>query len=197
MLARMRLSFVILVAVPLAIGCSGGDSPPSADLDCAWLAGNNCWKSTLSQAASCLPAKGESGTFSADMKSCTYASGAAVTFDSAIVLPVPDDPIWSFTVTSGGKPCLRYEDMTRSALSVTVNGQTFTESASGASLLVTCPDQTTFSSSNPLDLLSCPTDGGIFGGLPGNAWSDTSTSVSFSLIGAATGSVAIFTCRTQ
>ena len=90
----MRLSFAMLAAVPLGLGCSsGGDgsNTPSASLDCAWLAGNNCWKSTLAQAESCLPPKSESGTLSADMKSCTYASGAVVTFDSALVLPVPDD----------------------------------------------------------------------------------------------------------
>ena len=193
----MRLSrAVLLAAIPLAIGCSGGDSSSSASLDCAWLAGNNCWKSTLSQVESCLPPKGETGSFSADKKTCTYASGAVVTFDSALVLPLPDDPIWSFTVTSGGQECLRYQDTSSDALTLTVNGQTFTESASGGSLVVSCPDQTTFANSNPFELLSCPADGGIFGGLPGKAWSDTSTSVSFSLIGAARGSATIFSCRT-
>jgi hypothetical protein len=196
----MRLSFALLAAVPLGIGCSGdgnGNSSPSGSLDCAWLAGNNCWKSTLSQAESCLPPTSESGTFSADMKSCTYASGAVVTFDPALVLPVPDDPIWSFTVTSGGQPCLRFQDTSDSSFTLIVGNGTFTESAAGFALVVTCPDQTTFSSSNPLDLLSCPSDGGsLFGGLPGKAWSDTPTRVVFSLIGAAKGSVGIFNCRT-
>ena len=193
----MRLSFVILAAVPLAIGCSsdggGNNSPPPASLDCAWLAGNNCWKSTLSQAESCLPPKGETGTLSADMKSCTFASGAVVTFDSALVLPVPDDPVWSFTVTSGGQPCLRFQD-TANGFTLTVNDQTVTEAAAGLGIQVTCPDQTTFANSNGLDLLSC--DAGFFGGLPGTAWSDSSTSVSFNLLGAATGSASIFRCRT-
>jgi len=130
------------------------------------------------------------------MKTCTYASGAVVTFDSALVLPVPDDPTWSFTVTSGGQQCLRFQDTSESSFTLTVSGQTFTESAAGLALVITCPDQTTFSNSNPLDLLSCPSDGGIFfGGLPGKAWSDTPTRVLFSLIGAANGSVSIFNCR--
>ena len=130
------------------------------------------------------------------MKSCAYASGVVVTFDAALVLPLPDDPVWSFTVTSGGQQCLRFQDTSDSSFTLTVNGQTFTESASGFALVVTCPDQTTFSSSSPLDLLSCPSDGGLFGGLPGKAWSDTSTSVTFSLIGGANGSASIFRCRT-
>lgn len=196
----MRLSFAILLAIiSLGIDCSsGGDgsNSSSASLDCAWLAGNNCWKSTLSQAESCLPPKSETGTLSADMKTCTYVSGAVVTFDSALVLPAPDDLIWSFTVTSGGQPCLRYQDTSGSAFSLTINGQTFTESAEGLALAVTCPDHTTFSSSNPLELFSCPADGGAFGGLPGKAWFDTSTSISFSFIGTALGSATIFSCRT-
>jgi hypothetical protein len=192
----MRLSFAILASVSLWIGCSsGGDgsNSTSASLDCAWLAGNNCWKSTLSQAESCLPPKSESGTLSADGKSCTFASGAVVTFDSALALPVPDDPVWSFTVTSAGQPCLRFQD-TPGGFTLTVNGQTFTEAAAGLGLQVTCPDQTAFSNSNAFDLLSC--DGGFLGGLPGKAWSDTSTSVSFNLIGGADGSASIFRCRT-
>jgi hypothetical protein len=61
--------------------------------------------------------------------------------------------------------------------------------------MFTCPDQKTFASSNAFDLLSCP-DGGLFGGLPGKAWSDSSTSVAFLLLGAAQGSANIFHCRT-
>ena len=100
---RMRLRFAMMVTVSLGIACSssnGGDGSPAASLDCAWLAGNNCWKSTISDAQSCLPPKDETGILSADMKSCTYASGAVVTFDQALVLPVPDEPMWNFTVTS-------------------------------------------------------------------------------------------------
>ena len=192
----MRLSFALLVAVPLAIGCSsGGDGVPTARLDCAWLAGNNCWKSTLSQAESCLPPKGESGTFSADMTSCTYASGAVASFDTALPWPLPDDPLWAYTMTSGGQECLRFRDAA-DGFTLTVNGQTVVVSAADSTLAVSCPDQTIFSSSNAFELLNCPTDGGLLGGLPGVAWFDTSTSVSFSLIGAANGSTNIFFCKT-
>jgi hypothetical protein len=191
----MRLSFAVLAAFAFGIGCSsGGSDAPAASLDCAWLAGNNCWRSTLSQAASCLPPQGETGTFSADMTTCTYASGAVVTFDTALALPLPDDPVWGFTVTSGGQQCLRFHDAA-DGFTLTVDDQTVVEAAEGLTLVVSCPDHTTFASSNALDLLSCPADGGI-GGLPGKAWSDTPTSVSFSLIGGgASASADIFSCR--
>jgi hypothetical protein len=117
-----------------------------------------------------------------------------VTFDSALVLPLPDDPVWSFTVTSGGQQCLRFQDTPNGGFTMTVNGQTFTEAPAGFGLQVTCPDQTVFSNSNGLDLLSC--DAGFFGGLPGKAWSDTSTTVSLSLLGGADGGRNIFSCRT-
>jgi hypothetical protein len=130
------------------------------------------------------------------MKTCTYAGGVVTTFDSALVLPLPDDPVWSFTVTSGGQQCLRFQDTANNAFTLTVAGQTFTESAAGLALQITCPDQTAVSNSNALDLLSCPSDGGsLFGNLPGKAWSDTSTSVSFNLIGSANGSTSIFRCQ--
>ena len=191
----MRLSFVVLAAVAFGIGCSGGGSgAPTARLDCAWLAGNNCWKSTLSQAASCLPPKGEFGTFSADMTSCTYASGAVVTFDTALALPLPADPVWAFTVTSGGQECLRFRDVA-DGFTLTVDGQAVIEAADGLTFVVSCPDQTIFSSSNALDLLHCPADGGL-SGLPGKAWAYTATSVSFSLMGAANSSANIFSCKT-
>ena len=194
----MRLSLPILVAVSLGIACSsGGDggSTPSAALDCAWLEGNNCWKSTLAQAESCLPPASETGTLSADGKTCTYASGAVITFDSALVLPLPDDPAWNFTVTSGGQSCLRLEDGAN-GFSLTVKDLTFTETAAGNGMQVICPDQSTFAASNPFDLLTCDSDGGLLAGLPGKAWSDTSTSISFNLIGSAKGFTSIFRCRT-
>jgi hypothetical protein len=193
----MRLSFAILAPVALGMmGCSGGgNGAPTARLDCAWLAGNNCWKTTLSEAESCLPPKGETGTLSADMTSCTYASGAVVTFDTALVLPLPDDPVWSFTVTSGGQQCLRLHD-TSDGFTVTVDGQTVIVAAQGLTLVVSCPDQTIFSTSNALDLLSCPSNGSPLGSFPGQSWSDTPTSVSFGLVGAANASANIFSCRT-
>lgn len=194
----MRASLLVVMTISFGMGCSsGGSGSSAATLDCAWLAGNNCWKSTLASAASCLPPRSETGTLSADMKTCTYASGPTVAFDSALVLPVPTDVTWSFTVSSGGQSCLRYQD-TANGFAVTVQGQTFTQSPSGfLGVQFTCPDKTSFSNPNSFDLLSCDSDSGAsFGGLPGNAWSDSDKSVAFSLIGGANGSSSqIFSCQ--
>lgn len=195
----MRPSSIVLVAVVVGMGCSSGGGgsggAASASLDCAWLAGDNCWKSSLAEAAACLPPKTETGTLSADMKTCTYASGPVVTFDAALTLPLPADPTWSFTVTSSGQPCLRYQDAANAGFTVSVNGRAFTETSSGLGLRVTCPDGKAYANSNAFDLLNCPTDGGFLGDLPGNSWSDSTTSVSFTLINGANGmSASAFSC---
>ena len=77
-------------------------------------------------------------------------------------------------------------------------GQTFTETAVGIGLTMKCPDGKSYSNSNALELLNCPS--GFFGGLPGISWSGTSTSLSVGLLstgGGADGgdqSVPVFDC---
>ena len=91
-------------AVGINCGSSGG---PSGTLDCAWGAGDNCWKTTASAAQSCLPSPSETGTFSADRSTCTYATGPVVTFTPPLTLPVPTSgATWNFTVANGATPCL-------------------------------------------------------------------------------------------
>jgi hypothetical protein len=181
-----------LVAGVIVIGCGGCSS--SKNLDCAYLASDNCWKTTAAKAATCLPAAGTTGTLSADDSSCAYASGQTITFTPALVLPLADGfKGWNFTVTTGGQPCLHYEEST-GGLQLTAGADTVSEMISGAvGIDLTCPDGTTYSSSNALALLSCP--GSTFGDLPGNETSSTSTSVTFGLLGTGTSSSAtVFDC---
>jgi hypothetical protein len=135
---------------------------------------------------------------SADKKTCTYAGGAVVTFGKALVLPLPNSPTWDFTVSSGGQACLRYVESDGGALMLTVGGKTFSEAPSGAmGLAITCPDGQRYATDNAFSLLAC--GGQFFGGLPGSAWSDTSTSLSFGLISTSTTSdqsLSVFDCRT-
>lgn len=178
---------VVCLAV-VTVGCSsssdgGGGSGSRANLDCAWLSSNNCWKTTATSASSCLPPASETGVLSADNKTCTYASGAVVTFAQPLVLPVPDDAIWNFTIANAGQTCLHYED-TGTSFVLTVGGQTVTEGLSGAlGLQIQCPTGDTYSNSNAFDLLSCGGDSGAFGGLPGNAYSEATSSINFGLVG--------------
>ncbi|MET0790537.1 MAG: hypothetical protein ABW061_03370 [Polyangiaceae bacterium] len=186
----------VLGLVSLSTGCSSSDGA-KASLDCAWLAGQNCWKTTASLATSCLPPKAETGVLSADNSKCSYASGSVVTFAPPLVLPVPDSPNWNFTIANAAQPCLQYQE-SDTGFKLTVGDQTVSEALSGPiGLQIECPGGATYSNSNAFDLLNCGSDAGVtFGGLPGNAYSDTATSVSFSLIGASPTSseLSLFNC---
>jgi hypothetical protein len=155
------------------------------------LAGDNCYKKTVAASASCLPAKGDRGDLSQDNKTCTYASGQVVTFDMPLTLPLPQDPIWQFTVTSQGQTCLRVDGSPSSTFVVTSSEGTFTETTSGVGLSITCSNGQSVSNSNALELLSC--EGGL-SAFPGTAWSGSDTSVSFTLLGATGGQQPVFFC---
>jgi hypothetical protein len=185
---------VVTLSLGAGTGCGGGGS--SASLDCAWLAGENCWKTTASQAVSCLPPEADTGVLSADLRSCAYANGTVVTFDPPLVLPLPEEWSFKFSIASAGTTCLRYDE-TDSGLTLTVNGQTYRESYSGFRLSATCPDGTSYSNSNALELLSCESEAGIFSGLPGHFWSDSDSFVSFGFLNTSndtTSSLPVFDC---
>ncbi|HEY4057160.1 MAG TPA: hypothetical protein VGM39_11155 [Kofleriaceae bacterium] len=174
----------------LLVGC-GGDSASS--LSCDYLASaDNCFKTTASTAASCLPTSGM-GVLAADSASCTYASGQVITFTPPLALPLPTNPTWNFTVTTSGTECLRYVDHD-GGFDLTVGGDTVSEDLSGSRLELTCPDGTQLASSKPLDLLKCP--GTSFGDLPGNTSSSSATSVMFGLLNAGgADTLTVFNCQ--
>jgi hypothetical protein len=179
-------------------GGAGHAAPPGdagADVDtltCAWLASHNCWKAAIDDAVGCLPSESDTGTLSADDETCTYASGITVTFASPLVLPPPQDPTWNFTVMKNGVDCLHYED-SPAGFTLIVKGKTVRESVVGFGLEISCPDGTTVDNANPIELLSCPSDGG-FGGVPGDSWSSGGTNLDFGLLGATSGMQSIFDC---
>jgi len=183
----------------LAFGCSSGDDDDEsttlegAPLDCAWLSGNNCWKTTVAAAASCLPPADEHGTFSADGGSCTYASGTAVTFAKAIHLPLSNDgsETWDFSLGQGANECLHYSSDANDTQSLTVQGMTYGERVVGLGLQVTCPDGTKYAAQNAFTLFDCPD---FFSNAPG--WSDSSsdTAVNFNLLTGTGSSVSVFDC---
>ncbi|MBI5543029.1 MAG: hypothetical protein HY901_04025 [Deltaproteobacteria bacterium] len=109
----LRSSLVARLSMCLALGlsgCGGSSGTEAKAIDCAWFASeSNCWKTNLAPAQSCLPLDSETGTFSSDLKTCTYASGATVTFDAPLVIP-PSGQALSFTVTRSGQTCLRVKE---------------------------------------------------------------------------------------
>ena len=185
----LRACLATCVALAAAAGCSDPDT-----LTCAWLASpDNCWSTTALMATACLPPNSESGMFSADNATCTYASGYNVDFTPALVLPLPDDPPWNFTVidANSGQVCAHYEESGPNAKLV-VNGQTVSVSASGLSETIRCPDGKSVTSSNALNLLSCP---GSVGALPGHFIGYADTSVSFAVVGTMDAqSLSLFDC---
>jgi hypothetical protein len=171
-----------------------GGGAEAGMLDCAWLEGSaNCWQSTFAPATSCLPPTTESGTLSADNKTCTYASGVVVTFATPVVLPVPNLATWDLTMTgAGGQPCLQFKS-DQAGLSLTVGGQTFREMFLGGNgLQFTCPDGSVVSTPDAYPLLTCPAAGPLE--LPSAFWSSTDTSLDFGLQGTSTLSTLLFSC---
>jgi hypothetical protein len=195
----MRLSPILgciaLALASLGVACGGSSSTSGAPLTCAWLSGpDNCWKNTASMAMTCLPPESDSGTLSANNATCSYASGAMVTFTPALTFPFPDDPTWNFTIAdANGAPCLHFEESSGGAFKLTVGGtQTVTAGLSGTmGEVITCPDGSAYQTANAFDLLT-----GCGNFLPGVGWSafDSPPSVSTSLAGLGDTSLSMFSC---
>jgi len=178
-------------AVLLVLAACGG-ADDLDDLDCEYLASaENCWKTTTSAAVSCLPPANETGVLAADNASCTYATGQVITFDPPLVLPFASSPQWNFTIVTNGQPCLHYEDR-EDGFDLTVGNETVSERLEGRGLELSCPDGTTVSSSNALELLSCPDSN--FGDLPGTTSSSGATSVRFGLLNTGMDTLDVFDC---
>lgn len=177
-----------LVLVAVLASCGGAD-----DLDCEYLASeDNCWKTTTTAATSCLPPSDMIGVLSADNTTCTYPTGQVITFTPALVLPLGNDHQWNFTITNNGAPCLEYSD-DDDGFVLTSSAGTVSESLDGRELEISCPDGTSFSNSNALELLSCPDSN--FGNLPGNTSSSGSTSVQFGLLNTGEDILDVFECQ--
>src|SRR5262249_11556119 len=136
-----------------AMGCSGPDT-----LTCEWLASaNNCWSTTAQMATACLPASADSGMFSADNSSCSYATRPLGNFTPAVTLPLPDNAPWNFTVNdASAQACLHYEETNGGNVKLTVGAQTVTIGVDGFEETIHCPDGSSVKNSNALNLFNCP-----------------------------------------
>ena len=179
------------IASCVALAAAGGCSDPDT-LTCEWLASaDNCWSNTALMAATCLPSETASGTFSADNSTCNYPDGSGVVFTPALVLPLPDDPAWNFTVDGVNGACLHYEE-TAAGIKLTVGSQMVTNTFSGLGMTITCPDRSSVQTANAINLLGCP---GSVGAVPGHFVGYSDTSVSFGIVGTADGnSLPVFAC---
>ena len=181
----------------LAAGCGddeGDGTGLSGDpLTCDWLASNNCWKTTVAAAQSCVPPASETGVLNADGTSCAYASGSSVAFHEPVIVPSDiDDPLnWDFTQSQAGVDCVSLEDYEDgSSLTLTVQGMTYREKYEGFGMQVTCPDGSKFATDDVFDLLECDN---FFQDGPGWASGSSDVSVSLTLSNGADG-VQVFSC---
>ncbi len=183
----------------LSVGCGSSDEDDDTTLagdplDCAWLASpDNCWKTTVAAAATCVPPSGETGVLSADGSSCAYASGASVAFHDPVVLPIDfdADTNWNFTQSQGGAECVTFKSVEGGSQVLTVQGMTYRDETIGYGIQVTCPDGHQFANDDAFDLLNCDN---FFEDAPGHAYSGTDTSVFFSLMNGTDGQVDVFDC---
>ena len=191
--AKSLLLAVVLFG-PLA-GCGSDDESglPGAPLDCAWFTRENCWKTLVSDARSCVPPADETGVLTADGRSCTYESGASVDFALPLALPLAStaSPPWYFTQSANGDECVRFDSRKQQEFTLSVQGQTFVERSRGFALQMTCPDGTQYATDNGPALLGC-TD--YLSNAPGHAWSSSDTSVNFALLTGHGDTLTVFDC---
>jgi hypothetical protein len=179
----MRLA----AAATLLTACGAG----TGSLDCAWLAEQNCWKTTLAAAASCVPGAGESGAFLSDRKSCAYASGAQIVFTDAIAAPPPSSQRWNFTMLANGAGCIKLEQPDDGNSRITTQAGVVMLGPSGGDALVVCPDGSRYQG-DLRSLSACP---GAPESIPAMVTSPSGGGVSLSLRGAEGGQLHVFDCR--
>ncbi len=178
------------------LSCAGDEDDEATKLageplDCAWIASNNCWKTLVQSAESCVPPESENGALSSDGKSCTYASGYDIAFNEPLVLPLEDFPSWDFVQNKGGAPCVTYSESEDASIYLDVQGMTLKEISVGFALQVTCPDGSQFAAQNALELFECPD---LFSSGPGSVAFESGGSVSFALPRGMESALGVFAC---
>jgi hypothetical protein len=174
-------------AALLVTACGRGPG----SLDCAFLQQQNCWKTTLTAAARCVPGAGEVGAFAADRTSCAYATGALVVFTDPVPAQPPSNQRWNFTMLAAGAGCIKLEEPADGNDRVTTQAGTVMLRAAGDDELVTCADGTRYQG-DAASLSACP---GAPGAVPGMAATSSGGEVSLDLRGAEGGPLRVFNCR--
>jgi hypothetical protein len=146
-----------------AAGCGGGgDGDAATPVDCAWLAGDNCWRASAAAATECTDAAA-TGTLDAATTTCSYPDGTTVLFDPSAslttrlaLLQQGQRTLWDFTVVSStAETCARYVD-TDTSQTLTTRLGTFSLGWSGLPAILTCPDGSRFAV--PESVVGCAGD---------------------------------------
>ncbi|MBT8492106.1 MAG: hypothetical protein KJO07_03515 [Deltaproteobacteria bacterium] len=158
----------------LALSACGDDGGTLGALDCDWVASDNCWKSHSDEILACAPDPELTGTFSADGTECLYSDGVRVEFDEPVVSGSTEAPT-GLTVYRDDALCVRYQNGSGSGtaeLELTTSSGSLVTSGTTSSFTLTCPDSSSYYTTDPLSLLQC--EEGQFG-LPGVVTTNSST----------------------
>jgi hypothetical protein len=180
---------VFVLALLSAAACSSG-----GDLDCAFIASQNCWKSEVDQIETCAVPTTETGKLDAARTLCTFTDGHEVAFDEPLVLPISSSTTYRFTVRKGASTCVRFEGKPGGEISLTTaRGTSGYRATSDGKLAVTCVDGSEHVASvSYQELVMCA--GGI-GGIPSIVTQGAGSSGGLDLVGGTKKQVRLFSCE--
>lgn len=191
---KRRILLMGLSALLLTIGsagCSDDDDSGGTTVGCDWFAGDNCFKQSVEAAAQCGHEPSEHGTLSVDGLSCTFADGTEITFGRTVFEAGEDDYLWDFEITRNGVFCMSFTEPEEGFTELVTSLGTANIAREGMSLQLTCPDGSSYTVPNAMDLMSCLED------LPGHTVGHSSSYVSLSLMGGGSVDQHLFTCSSE
>ena len=133
--------------------------PPVYRLDCAWLAGWNCWDRAVAEAKACAPQtwSGPYGGIYADYgHACYYPDGSAVFFEEPVTVPLSPWHQWSFSMEDPWGDTCAWCVETDTSLTLGTASGVVDLVVDAAGMSVTCQDGTQYFHPNPDALYACP-----------------------------------------
>jgi hypothetical protein len=178
-----------LLIAAAAGGCGGDADDAPTPIDCAWLAGDNCWRASAAAATACTDAAA-TGTLDGTTTTCSYADGTAVRFATSLGASLQDPTSWDFTVVSStATACARYVQSGPASATLTTRLGSLSMSRAGDPMVLTCPDGSRFGMAWDV-AATCPDLAGwTMTHFPGTGTTE------FVLLGAPPGDGVLWRCR--
>jgi hypothetical protein len=171
--AMARWLWLLLYVAACSSTSEDDEGTARAELDCAWVQSQNCWKQVLDEVARCIPQPDENGfvttgVLDATGASCSYDNGTVVYFDDPLMPPELEN--LRLHVERGGSECFRLErsyghlSLSLPSGALIVDGQLAPDQTVG--MTITCPDGSTLASDDYLGMLrACEPDPSDWPGL--------------------------------
>jgi hypothetical protein len=140
---------VLAVSQLALVGCTEttGGELPGEEIACDWFDDpTNCWRASLDEVAGQLPPVEQTGSLSADGKTCTYADGFELVFINPLDpqrLGQPDylkGFAWDIEARRDGDRVFAYREPSAQVLLIETQLGTFRLEADNPSVVLTCPD---------------------------------------------------------